>query len=664
MRSSPFTTFAVVTAVLSTSAFIASGTPTAAGGINTTGMGAWMRPTIEGLLPVSDYIARHVLYGEPHGTTWASPSFEKRASSKGAAAHARVALAEVLHNPDAPHRWELIKITSLNDTDAFYTVGYAEGLVTHVNMFNTWHNTVARLQPGVDDPKMPAMLSLIEYLRNYPHQDTEYGRMVPQLMRQIDGLWAGWAAAYKATGSPADMANFTWFSVFFSSYQDDYGNLPPHANFTSNPARGGDEATPLLRPQHCTSVHHIAPDGDLLVGHATGEPFDAMTARQLKTYVFSKGRTVTFSGYPGMIASFDDFSVSGHGIMLTSTMIASLNTSNKALGNMRAVPGAFGTMIASYLSVTPLQWAATYSTDDGGTYSAMLMITDMRAAHAAFASNETLPSGTFVVLEAVPTSVVYADMTAKLVTDGSWFSFDVAYFNATRRLVGMTNTGAFGLVDYDTCVTAAGPRRDMQFVANSTTMFYAMRHNNFPNDPAQGLPAKTMPWCTRAQPCPANATRSPMFGSSPRGDLPLLDSRAHAMFPPDAFGGIDAKVTSAQMLFQDPSRPTFIMQNGPTFVQQEPFSFEAYYAKHPEQRKEFRGLPDTWTFPPALLTPHANLSSSNQSADAGIATSILVAAAATAALAVVAVAGLIFNHQRQSRRSLMPEPVGESTKLV
>jgi hypothetical protein len=383
--------------------------------------------------------------------------------------------------------------------------------------------------------------------------------------------------------------------------------------------------------------------------------------RQMKTYVFAGGRNVSMSGYPGVICSFDDFVLNGHGIFVTSTSLLNYNDTNMASHKLLAVPGMFGTMISSYLAETPTQWAQLYATDDAGSYSAMFMITDMRAAYTAQLSNTTLPAGTFIVLEAVPTSAYHEDMTAKLVQDGTWFSFDIAYFNITRQLTGLDNTYEYGILDYSTSEYVRVPRRDMHFVTNATTMFYAMRHNNWPHDPAQ-----TTPKCT-VHPCAMNISRTPLFGAAPRGDLTPNDLEDFD-FPTAAEGAVDAKVTSTSMLVADLHRPMFILQNGPTFVQQKPFSFDAYFDKYPAQRHSFRDLPDTWNFPPGLLSPHVALSDTQASGGGnhGVAGGTIAAIVLTVALASVAIGGFVVFERRKARRASAVDgaAAGETTHLV
>jgi hypothetical protein len=447
------------------------------------------------------------------------------------------------------------------------------------------------------------------------------------------------------------MSDFTWESVFFMSYGEDYENLPVPTPKPVNPIDG------MTHPTHCTSIHKLLPDGTLFVGHATMDSYTTML-RQLKTYVFSGGRNLTMTSGPGLIYSSDDFNINGHGIMMTSTELLTKNHTNDAFYKRRAVPGMFGTMISSYLAASPAQWAQVFATDDAGTYSSMFMIADMRAAYAAQLSNATLPAGTFVVLEAVPNSAHFEDMTAKLVRDGVWLSFDVAYFNITRRLLGINNTFEYGVLKYDDSPYMSGPRRDMHFVTNATTMFYAMRHNNWPHDPAQ-----TVPKCRVLQ-CPSDdhpMTRTSMFGAAPRNDL------VPDVFFPDATGGIDAKVTSPAMLFADPDRPVIIMQNGPTFVQQKPFSFAEYKAQdgYPVTT---RGLPDTWDFPPGLLSPSAPLSVAQASGGAshGIGGGTIAAIVLTVALASVAIGGFVVFERRKARRGSAVDgtSAGETTHLV
>ena len=165
------------------------------------GMGNWMRPEIEGLVASTEYDQHHVLYGQydADAGNWTKLSFT---AAGGDAGSPRVAVAEVFQNVDAPHKWELIKVRSLDARDAYYTAGFAEAALTHERIFDLWFNSVRTdtANYSKNEKLTRFMAEQTKTLKEYP-TDTEFGQAIRGIVRQIDGLWAGWEFAFKAVRS-------------------------------------------------------------------------------------------------------------------------------------------------------------------------------------------------------------------------------------------------------------------------------------------------------------------------------------------------------------------------------------------------------------------------------------------------------------------------------
>ena len=147
-------------------------------------------------------------------------------------------------------------------------------------------------------------------------------------------------------------------------------------------------------------------------------------------------------------------------------------------------------------------------------------------------------------------------------------------------------------------------------ITDITTAFYAVRHNNYPNDPML-----TNPGCNQSLSkwVAHNCTNDPFFYTSPffaiasRMDLvprPVPNEDPSSMMQPHLFGMIDGKVSTARML-ADPANLTVFVQNGPTTVQQAPLDFNAFYASHPHAKRQpaLIGTPNVIDYKPVRLQP-------------------------------------------------------------
>lgn len=613
------------------------------------GMGNWMRPTIEGLVNDTAFERHHVLFGnyDEHASRWSELNFQD--------GDGREPVAEVFITSNAVHRWEAIKVRSIDPRDAYYTAGFAEALLTHENMFNLWANGIAAGAAKIQ--KSAFGRSIIagqkQAARSYP-TTTPAGQQLANLLRQVDGLADGWQAAYEAAGSPADMANFTADDVFMMSYFEDAETIGDAVK-----ALAGDLSA-SNRPTHCTALHRII-DGELHFGHASLNPY-VFTTRQFKSYEFPEGRNVTMSGYPGMIFSADDFLISGHGVQLMSTSLLNFNNSNLLTIDSHNVPGFLALMVASYLATSAKEWVDLFVPFNSGTYNAAITATDLNKARVAHKTGSALLPETMILVEVVPHLTQVGDLSAALQSKGYWLNFDVAYFPATVAMTNSSNpANMFGITIYNTSALVASTRRDMPYMVNMTTLFYGMRHNNFPHDPAQLAPACTSPLAHMdCKYIPGNLSTLNVLNTSPEAG-PGARYDLNVAIPPTAEGGVDAKVMSVSMALDQRS---MILQNGPTFVQQPKFNFTEYFALHPPAGgvPKLRGLPEVFDFPPVLLSANSPVRRQEGAAGATPARSTVGVAIGLVVVMVAVVAAAAVVVVRRRRSAAMHR--GETSQLL
>ena len=157
-----------------------------------------------------------------------------------------------------------------------------------------------------------------------------------------------------------------WMNIF-GDLEDLEPALDPNDEFNK---------TRILGSGSCSALIKILPNNsDLYVAHDTWNSYQSML-RILKKYDFAyhwtqghngrhkivPGKTLTFSGYPGVIYSGDDFTISSSGLTITETTIGN---SNKELWKFVKPHGrileGFRSLIANRLAKTGKMWSHIFA---------------------------------------------------------------------------------------------------------------------------------------------------------------------------------------------------------------------------------------------------------------------------------------------------------------
>lgn len=224
------------------------------------------------------------------------------------------------------------------------------------------------------------------------------------------------------------------------------------AQFTSDAAVAIARATPshadieaewkkkVVR-QRCSVLVKLADNNDdLLVAHTSWEDYNEML-RVFKHFDTrfkgsKNGQQVSFSSYPGMLASTDDFYLTANQLVVTETTLTIMG--EEPLGKMRAdgIGSWMSTVVASRLATTAEEWANLFLANNAGTYSCQWMIIDYSRFKKGSAKQD---KGLFWIVENVPGSFVSRDMTDKLVSQRYWQSANRPYFKRIRQDLGYQN---------------------------------------------------------------------------------------------------------------------------------------------------------------------------------------------------------------------------------
>jgi len=287
---------------------------------------------------------------------------------------------------------------------------------------------------------------------------------------------------------------------------------------------------------------------DLFAGHTTWESYVYML-RIYKQYNFTltaaqtSSPLVAFSGYPGCIASIDDFYITSASLQVTETTNGNYNLSLYKRITPKSIFSWIRSVVTNRMALDGKSWANIFCEYNSGTYNNQWFVVDYKL----FEPFTPLKENTLWVLEQIPGYCHSADKTDAL-EFGYWPSYNTPYFH------NIFDQSGFGKMvekhgndwSYDLAPRAKIFRRDHHTVQNISSMQYIMQYNNYLSDPfSEGDPTNQI---------------------SARADL-YADTKQR-----DTFGGVDSKITSASMV---KSLAAYVI-SGPSHESLPPFSWAAF----------------------------------------------------------------------------------------
>jgi hypothetical protein len=243
----------------------------------------------------------------------------------------------------------------------------------------------------------------------------------------------------------------------------------------------------------CSAMIKIIGDNsDLLVGHNMWASYENML-RIAKHYKFNyhinsnydiliPSVSLSFSSYPGMIFSFDDFYLTSSNLTILETTIGNSNVNLWQFTKPDTILYWIRSLVSSRLSKNGLEWSQWYSFYNSGTYNNQWMVIDYKK----FFPNQPLVDGLLFVVEQIPGHVVSKDMTNILREKTYWSSFNLPYFDEIRNISGnYENVKIYGefLFSHDDYSRSKIFSRDHVNVKDIDSMIKLMRYNNYTKDP-------------------------------------------------------------------------------------------------------------------------------------------------------------------------------------
>lgn len=310
----------------------------------------------------------------------------------------------------------------------------------------------------------------------------------------------------------------------------------------------GDEETFPLDFGSCSALIKIT-DDDVMVGHTTWSSFGSML-RIYKHYHFGFAPSMSFSAKPGLLSSKDDFYVLDSDLVVMETTNSVYNKNLLDKVQPQSIPSWIRVTVANRMADDGETWTSVFSRYQSGTYNNQWMVLDMKRKY------ET--SGFLWIAEELPGLIVSDDVTEILLDQGFWASYNIPYFPEISEMSGATaKRQENDFYSYTKCSRARIFARDQSKVDSLESFQNLLRFNDWQNDPL--------------------SLGNPAYSISSRYDL--LDDMVNATRHGMAFGGIDAKVTSSNLMTHAPGSSFAVC--GPT-TQQGVFSWKESSERFPK----------------------------------------------------------------------------------
>lgn len=309
-----------------------------------------------------------------------------------------------------------------------------------------------------------------------------------------------------------------------------------------------------VQGDRCSAVVTLAEDSsNFFVGHTTWSDYAEML-RLYKHYELPLGPDVvlkqSFSGYPGMISSTDDWYMLSSNIMILET---TMNVENEGLYE-KLDPGSqvvswVRTLVSNRLAKTGVDWSKMYARHNSGTYNCMWLIFDLNQFIPQ--PNQGPQPGFFTMTEQIPGMVVTKDMTDELKRRRYFPSVNRPYFKNIRAAAGYPEDNA------------DGQGNDFfSFENNPRGRMFASRHGTVKDLDSLGHLLRYNGWNAdhASSQYDGACLGKPGHAISARFDLPGEDA-------PRPVGGTDSKITDYHTAMKMQSK----VLTGPTTENQAPF---------------------------------------------------------------------------------------------
>uniref|UniRef100_A0A0N4W2Y6 Phospholipase B-like n=1 Tax=Haemonchus placei TaxID=6290 RepID=A0A0N4W2Y6_HAEPC len=262
-------------------------------------------------------------------------------------------------------------------------------------------------------------------------RDDMYWSAVNRTYHQLTGLIDGYEAR-----PITPRISYEMHPILFMNWNGDFYDLEKKLNKSRDPVQdqlGG----------RCSGLIKVAPNNtDLFISQVTMSGFQNML-RVLKLYKFGydreffPGHTTSMASYPGLLYSSDDFALMSSGLAVIETTISVFNLTlfdkTKAVGQL---PTWIRAIVANQMARDAREWCHLYAKYNSGTYNNQWAVVD----YNKFTPNQSLPEyGLLYVLEQMPGTIVYQDLTWFLQKYSYFPSYNIPFFKKITDISGFVN---------------------------------------------------------------------------------------------------------------------------------------------------------------------------------------------------------------------------------
>jgi len=444
--------------------------------------------------------------------------------------------------------------------------GFLEGYLTSELIYQSYLSTLAssfgsgvKAIPRDSADFLAANIAWTESQVSANPRDA-YWMRVGLMVKMLKGIVDGYNA--KASGSH----RFTLVDIWFLNSDGDMEEISVLQTMKKEVGMmtKAKPVTPQPTGTHCSVLVKVANDfSNLFMAHTTWEDFVEML-RIYKVYDLDfYGARVSFSSYPAVITSIDDFYTTSNKLAVTETTngIFTQDLYNKIvpqalLSWVRALQANMGAKSCA-------EWMNIFGRYNSGTYNNQWICVD----YNLFKPGHSLAPGTLWIGEQIPGLFMTKDVTTTL-SYGYWPSYNVPYFPEIYNLSGFSQQPNYGdFFSYSLCPRAKIFRRDHHKVVDVPSMQRMIRYNDWKNDPF-----------SQGNPCNQISSRCDLVQGDPSNPDTQLS----------AFGSVDGKMVDYFAM----QKGITYAQAGPTFDQQPAFTW-----KNPLWQSEpHAGQPDDFQF--------------------------------------------------------------------
>jgi Phospholipase B len=374
--------------------------------------------------------------------------------------------------------WSLLSIRTWNPhtSDPFqdnfmqsFAAGYVEGYLTAPLIRDYWINLVANGALTLDVKGETFFRENHKWIKNLAMSkafESDVWSQVFLTITQMEGIYAGFQTIYPSTA-------LTMWDIYLINAQLDLEDV--QAKFGNSTAKG-----------HCSALFKLGPNNnDILFSHDTWDDYYQM----LRVYKIIEidfwnvtAKKSSFSSYPGMVVSGDDWYILDSGLVVTETSLEIYNQTLYDYYTIKSVPYWLRVTVANRLATSPIDWIRIYGEIlKGESYNNQWFVLDLNA----FQPYQRMNSSLIYMYEEVPGYSYSADITSKLYDQTYFASYNVPYskliFNKSGSALMEKKYG--DIYSYDSCPRANIFRKLHSNVSDISSLKIVMRYNDYLNDP-------------------------------------------------------------------------------------------------------------------------------------------------------------------------------------